>query len=365
VKVDLNSVKILKKHGKSLNDTSLIDGFVIDRKLVWQGMPKHVENAKIALVCGALEVKEVKGRDFADAKLGITSISQATAFEDKQEKILKAMVDKIKASGANVALINRGLDEIASYYLAQAGIPTWKRIFIPDMDLIAKITGGKLVGINELTPETLGHADDVKEMVVGKKKFLSIQGGKGREASTIFVRGGTLHEVEEAERALHDSLCAVRNSIEDKRIVTGGGSTEMAISASLKSLAMNTESREQLAIEAFADAIQIVPKVLAENAGLNPLDVLSTLKNEQATGGSCLGIDSLGMKVADMKTLGIFEPLRTKAQVIKSATEVAIALLRIDNVCFVKGSVKKAPEPTDEPPKYEHAMDWLDEEENA
>jgi chaperonin GroEL (HSP60 family) len=366
VKVDLNNVKIIRRLGESVNDTFLIDGVAVDRELVWPDMPKHVENAKIALVYGALEVKEVKGRDLADIKLKITSTSQVTAFLDEEEKIQKAMVEKIRASGANVALINRGMDDLAAFYLAQAGIPAWKRIFVPEMERIARMSGGKLVGINELTSETLGHAAAVREMVVSGKKFLVIQGGREHEASTIFVRGGILHEVEEAERALHDSLSAVRNSVEDRLVITGGGSMEMAVSSYLKRIALNTEGREQLAIEAFADAIQIVPKVLAENAGLNPIDVLSTLKVEYAGGGSCLGVDALKREVGDMRALGVFEPLRVKTQSLRSATEVAIAILRIDNVYSVRSSGKKAqpPEPvaSEEGPKLdEHRMDFLDE----
>jgi chaperonin GroEL (HSP60 family) len=329
-------------------------------------MPRHVENAKIALVYGALEVKEVKGRDLADIKLKITSTSQVTAFLDEEQKILKAMVEKIRVSGANVALINRGMDDIAVYYLAQAGIPAWKRIFVPEMERIARMSGGKLVDINELTSETLGHAAAVREMVISGKKFLLIEGGREHEASTIFVRGGTLHEVEEAERALHDSLSAVRNSVEDRRVITGGGSIEMAVSSYLKRIAMNTESREQLAIEAFADAIQIVPKVLAENAGLNPLDVLSTLRTEYAGGDSCLGVDALKREVGDMRTLGVLEPLRVKTQAVRSATEIAIAILRIDNVYSVKSSGKKtgiheSGSSEEEPKLDEHMMDFLDE----
>ena len=365
VKVDLNNVKIIKREGESVNNTFLIDGVAVDRELVWNDMPRHVKNAKIALVYGALEVKEVKGRDLADVKLKITSTSQVTAFLDEEEKIQKAMVEKIRASGANVALINRGMDDLAAFYLAQAGIPAWKRIFVPEMERIARISGGKLVGINELTSEKLGHAAAVREMVVGRKKFLLIQGGREHKASTIFVRGGILHEVEEVERALHDSLSAVRNSVEDRLVITGGGSMEMAVSSHLKRIAVNTEGRERLAIGAFADAIQIVPKVLAENAGLNPIDVLSTLRVEYAGGGSCLGVDALKREVGDMRALGVFEPLRVIAQSVRSATEVAVAILRIDNVYSVRSSGKKAQPPesaSEKGPKLdEHRMDFLDQ----
>ena len=367
VKVDLNDVNIIKKEGGSLTDTFLVDGVVVDREIVRQDMPKHVENARIALVYGALEVKEVKGRDLADVKLRITSASQTAAFLDEQEEIIKGMVERIRASGANVALINRGMDDPVVYYLARAGIPAWKRIFVPEMERIARMSGGKLVDIKELTSETLGHAAAVREMVVSGKKFLLIEGGREHEASTIFVRGGTLHEVEEAERALHDSLNAVRNSVEDRKVITGGGSAEMAVSCSLKGIARKTESREQLAIEAFADAIQIVPKALAENAGLNPLDALSVLRTECAGGGSCFGVDALKKEVGDMRALGVFDPLRVKVQAVRSATEVAVAILRIDDVCFVKGSgtlkaqALKSGSSEEEPKLGPHATDWLDQ----
>jgi chaperonin GroEL (HSP60 family) len=324
-KVDLNDVKIIKKEGGSLDDTFLVDGIVIDREITRQDMPKHVENAKIALVYGALEVKEVKGKDLADVKLRITSPSQRSAFLDKEAEIIKTMVEKIRASGANVALINRGMDDLAAYYLARARIPAWKRIFVPEMERIAGMSGGKLVGISELTPEMLGHAAVAKEITVSGKKFLLVEGGREHGASTIFVRGGTLHEVEEAERALHDSLSAVRNSVEDEKVIVGGGCTEMAVSCSLKEIALKTGGREQLAINAFAEAVEIIPKALAEN-------------NDRTC---CFGVDVLKREVGDMKDLKVFEPLRVKIQAIKSATEVAIAILRIDDVCFVKGSGRK------------------------
>ena len=341
LKIDLNDVKIIKKEGGSLADTFLVDGVVVDREIVRQDMPKHVENARIALVYGALEVKEVKGKDLADVKLRITSASQTASFLDEEAKIIKSMVERISASGANVALINRGMDDLAAYYLARAGIPAWKRIFVPEMERIAGMSGGKLVGINELTSETLGHAAAIREMVLSGKKFLLIEGCRGHEASTIFVRGGTLHEVEEVERALHDSLSAVRNSVEDKKVIVGGGFAEIAVSFSLKEIALKLGGREQLAIDAFADAVQVIPKVLAENAGLNPLDALSILRAEYAGGNSSFGVDALKKEIGDMRALGVFEPLRVKVQAFRSATEVAIAILRIDNVCFVKDSGTK------------------------
>ena len=345
VKVDLDNVKIVKQGGGYLSDTFLVDGVAVDREITHQDMPKHVENAKIALIQGALEVKEVKGKDLADVKLRITAPSQIRAFLDEETRIIKCMVEKIKASGANVVLINRGMDDLAIYYLARVRIPAWKRIFTSDMEKIARMTGGKPVGVDELNSEALGHAKVVEERKVGEQKFLLVREGKRRRASTIFIRGGTKHVAEDAERALHDSLCAVRDSIEDGKVIIGGGAAEIEISSHLKEFATKTGDREQLAIEAFAEAVEIIPKTLAENSGLNAIDILSALKAEHSKGNREVGVDALRRETGNMKVNMVFEPLRVKVQAIKSATEVATMILRIDDAFFAKRSnAEKPPE---------------------
>lgn len=343
VKVDLDDVKIEKQEGGALTDTFFVDGIAVDREITRPDMPKHVEDAKIALVKGALEVKEVKGKDLADVKLQINTPSQIKAFLEKETKIIKNMVEKIKSSGANVALINRGMDDLAIYYLARAQIPAWKRIFTSDMEKIARVTGGKLVEVDELAPEALGHAKVVEERKVGDEKYLLVRGGKSRKASTIFIRGGTKHVVEDAERAVRDALCAARDSIEDGKAIVGGGAAEIEISRHLKGFAKEVSGREQLAIEAFAEAVEIVPKTLAENSGLDVTDILSALKAEHGKGNRWTGVDALKNEICNMKDPRVFEPLRVKVHVIKSATEASIMILRIDDAFFTKRTKEEKP----------------------
>jgi len=346
VKVDLDDVKIEKQGGGALTDTFLVNGVAVDREITHPDMPKHVEDARIALIKGALEVKEVKGRDLADVRLQINAPSQIRAFLDKETKIIKRMVEKIKSSGANVALINRGMDDLAVYYLARAQIPAWKRIFTPDMEKIARITGGKLVEVDELTPEALGHAKVVEERKVGEEKYLLVREGKSCRASTIFIRGGTKHVTEDAERGIRDALCALRDTIEDGKVIVGGGAAEIEVSKHLKGFAKEVSGREQLAIEAFAEAAEIIPKTLAENSGLNVADILSALKAEHGKGNRWTGVDALKKEICNMKDLKVFEPLRVKVHVIKSATEAAIMILRVDDAIFAKRTKEeKIPEP--------------------
>jgi thermosome len=343
VKVDLENIKIEKREGCSLLDTFLVDGVVIDREITHPDMPKYVEDAKIALIKGALEVKEVKGKDLADVKLRITAPSQIRAFLDKETRIIHDMVEKVKASGANVALINRGMDDLAIYYLARSQISAWKRIFTPDMEKIARITGGKPVEVNELTSEALGYAKFVEEREIHGKRYLLIRGGKRHEASTIFVRGGTSYVIEEAERGIHDALCTVKSALEDGRVIVGGGASELNISTHLKRLAVRLSGREQLAVEAFAEAVKIIPKALAENSGLNVIDTLSTLEVEHSRGNRFTGVDVMKKEVRDMKDPGVFEPLGVKVHALKSAAELAIMILRIDDAFFAKRTKEEKP----------------------
>mgnify|MGYP001111081296 CR=1 FL=1 len=344
LKVDLDNVKIEKQEGGSLMDTFFVDGVTVNREITHPTMPKYVEDAKIALIEGGLEVKEIKGRDLADVSLRIVAPSQIRTFLDKEKTIIKDMVEKIKSSGANVAIINRGMDDLAVHYLAEARISAWKRIFRPDMEKIARITGGKLVrNPDELTPETLGYAKVVEERKIGREKYLLVKGGKNRKAVTVFVRGGTKYVVDEAERGLHDALCVVRDSIEDGKAIVGGGAAEIEISKHLEGFAKKVSGREQLAIEAFAEAVEVVPRTLTENSGLNVTDILSALKAEHDEGNRWTGVDALKKEICNMKDLGVFEPLRVKVHVIKSATEAAIMLLRIDDAFFAKRTKEEKP----------------------
>lgn len=342
-KVDLEKVKIEKQTGGSLSDTFFIDGNAVDREITHPNMPKYVKNAKMALINGGLEVKAVKGKDLADVKLRIVAPSQIRAFRDKEKEIVEGMVEKIKASGANVALINRGIDDLAVYYLERARISTWKRIYSSDMERIARMTGGKPVKVGELTPEVLGQAEVVEERKVGEKKYLLIRGGENRRASTIFIRGGTKHVTEEAERAVRDALCAVRDSIEDGKVIVGGGAAEIEISKHLKEFAMKTAGREQLAVKAFAEAVEVIPKTLAENSGLNVIDDIIALKAEHSRENRWAGVDVLGKKIGNMNDLEVLEPLRVKVHAIKTATESAIMILRIDDAIFARRTKEDRP----------------------
>jgi thermosome len=344
LKVDLDSIKIEKQEGKSLKDTFHIDGVAVNREITHPAMPKYIGDARIALIERGLEVKEIKGRDFADVKLAITAPSQIKGFTDKEKTIIKDIVEKIKASGANVAIINRGMDDLAVHYLAEARIPAWKRVFKPDMEKIARITGGKLIqNPDELTPETLGYAKVVEERKIGKGKYLLVRVGKNRKATTIFVRGGTKYVVEEAERGLHDALCVVRDSLEDAKAIVGGGAAEMEISKHLREFVKEVSGREQLAIEAFAKAIETIPKALAENSGLDATDIVTTLKSEHNRGNKWAGVDISKKATGNMKNLEILEPLRVKVNAVKSATEAAVMILRIDDAFFAKRTGEKPP----------------------
>lgn len=344
LKVDLDNVKIEKQEGGSLRDTFFVDGVTVNREITHPAMPKYIEDAKIALIERGLEVKEIKGRDLADVKLRITAPSQIRTFSDKEKNIIKDMVKKIKSSGANVAIINRGMDDLAVHYLAETRISAWKRIFKPDIEKIARITGGKLVrNPDELTPEALGYAKVVEERKIGKEKYLLVRGGKNRKAVTIFVRGGTKYVIEEAERGLHDALCVVRDSIEDEKAIVGGGAAEIEISKHLREFIKEVSGREQLAIEAFAKAVEIIPKTLAENSGLDTTDILAILRSEHSKGNKWTGVDVLKRGICNMKSLEIFEPLRVKVHAIKSATEATTMILRIDDAFFAKKTMEEKP----------------------
>jgi len=344
LKVDLDNIKIEKQEGGSLRDAFFVDGVAVNREITHPAMAKYAEDAKIALIEGGLEVKEIKGRDLADVSLRIAAPSQIRSFLDKEKNIIKDMVKKIKSSGANVAIINRGMDDLAVHYLAEARISAWKRVFKSDIEKIARITGGKLVrSPDELTPETLGYAKVVEERKIGREKYLLVRSGKNRKAVTIFVRGGAKYVVDEAERGLHDALSVVRDSIEDGKAIVGGGAAEIEISKHLREFVKEVSGREQLAIEAFAKAVEIIPKTLAENSGLDATNILATLKSEHSKGNKWAGVGLSKKGARNMKSLEIFEPLRVKVHAIKSATEAATMILRIDDAFFAKRTMEEKP----------------------
>ena len=339
LRADIDLIKILKKHGKSLEETELVRGMVIDKEVAHPQMPKIVHSAKIALINAKLEIEKTE----FDAKINIESPEQMKMFLDEEERMLKEMVDKIAEAGANVVFCEKGIDDVALHFLAKKGILAVKNVSSSDMEKLARATGGKIVAsVKDLTPDVLGEAKLVEEVKIGDDKLVYVRECKNPKAVTIVVRGGTEHVVDEAERSLHDALCGVRNAIEDGKIVPGGGAPEAEVAKQLREYAVKVGGREQLAIEAFADAVESIPLTLAENGGLDPVDIMVALRAaHEKTDGFRMGVDVFTGKIRDMLELKVVEPLRVKLQVIKSATEAANMILKIDDVIAAKGVEKE------------------------
>ncbi|MHA1237661.1 MAG: thermosome subunit beta [Candidatus Odinarchaeia archaeon] len=340
LKADIDNIKVEKKQGESLEDTQFINGIVLDKEVVHPGMPKIVKNAKIALLNCPLEVEKTE----FDAKINITRVEQMQAFIEEEQKILKDMVDKLVSIGANVVLTQKGIDEVAQHFLAKAGIMAVRRIRNSDIEKLARATGAKIAtNIEDITAEDLGYAEVVEERKVADENMVFVEGCKGAKSVSILIRGGTEMIVEEAERALHDAICVVRNLVEEPRIVAGGGAPEIEAARALKDYAETLSGREQLAVNKFAEALEVIPKTLAENAGLDPVDILVDLRSRHEKGEKTVGVDVLGGKVADMSKLNIWEPASVKKQAIKSASEAAQMILRIDDVIAAAHEEPKMP----------------------
>ncbi|MFH0897877.1 MAG: thermosome subunit beta [Candidatus Bathyarchaeota archaeon] len=327
-KVDVDDVKVEKKAGESINDTSYIEGMILDKEVVHPGMPKRIQNAKIALINSPLEIEKTE----LTAKINIEKPEEMKAFLDEEERTLKEMVDKIVASKANVLVCEKGIDDLAQHYLAKKGVLAVRRASESNMEKLAKATGGKvIVNLNDLTEQDLGYAKNVEERKIGDDKWVFIEGCKNPRAVTILIRGGTSKVVDEAERALHDALCVIRDIIERPYVVAGGGSVEIEVASRVKKWAEKLSGKEQLAAIGFAEALEVIPSALAENAGLDPVDILVELRARHEKGERCAGVSAEG-GVKDMSELGIYEPLVVKEQIVKSASEVASMILRIDDV---------------------------------
>ncbi len=336
--VDIDSIQIVKKQGGAIDDTELIEGMIIDKEKVHPGMPSRVKDAKIALINMALEVKKPE----IDANIQIKDPTMVRAFLEEEEKILRGMVEKIKESGANVVFCQKGIDDMAQHFLAKEGIYAVRRVKKSDMEKLSKATGAKIVtSLDDLTSEELGHAELVEQRKIGEDNMTFVIGCENPKAVSILVRGGTEHVVDEVERILKDALHVVAKAVEDGKIVTGGGSSAVEIALKLRDYAASVGGREQLAIEAFADAMEIVPRTLAENAGHDPIDMLIELRKAHKDGKVTYGINVYEGKVADMMELGVIEPIRVGKQAIDSATDAAIMILRIDDVIAAKGETKK------------------------
>ncbi|MDF2736714.1 MAG: thsA4 [Nitrososphaeraceae archaeon] len=328
-KVDIDDIKVEKKAGGSLRNTTLIQGIVLDKEVVHGGMPKRIENAKIALLNSALEIEKTE----FDAKINISSPDQMKMFLEEENRMLKDMVDKIKNAGANVVVCQKGIDDIAQHYLAKSDILTVRRVKESDMTKLARATAARIVNnIDDLIPENLGNADLVEERKVENDKWVFIEGCKHPKSVTILIRGGSQRVVDEAERSIHDALMVTKDVLEKPFIVAGGGSPEAYVAGRLREWTSTLSGREQLAAEKFADALEVIPITLAENAGMDPIDATTDLRAKQSKGSKWMGIDVKAAKITDISKLDIFEPLSVKEQIIKSATEVASMILRIDDV---------------------------------
>ena len=327
--VDIDDVKVEKKAGGSLRDTKLIKGIVLDKEVVHGGMPKRIEKAKIALVNSALEIEKTE----FDAKINISSPDQMKMFLEEENKMLKNMVDKIISSGANVIICQKGIDDVAQHYLAKSNILAVRRVKESDMTKLARATGARTVNnLEDLSSKDLGSADLVEERKVETDKWVFIEGCKHPKAVTILIRGGSQRVVDEADRSIHDALMVTKDVMEKPFIVAGGGSPESFVAGKLRDWSSTLSGREQLAADKFAESLEVIPLALAENAGMDPIDTLTELRSKQAKGSKWSGIDARSGKVVDMSKLDIVEPLIVKEQIIKSATEVASMILRIDDV---------------------------------
>lgn len=336
--VDTDNIKVEKKVGESLANSSLVNGIVIDKEIVHTGMPKNIKNAKIALADVALEIKETE----TDAKIEITSPDQLQAFLDQEENMLKKMVQTIKQSGANVLFCQKGIDDLAQHFLAKEKILAVRRVKKSDMDALARATGATVVSrLEDLSEKDLGKAENVSEKKIAGDQMTFVEGCKNPKAVSILVRGGSEHVVDEAERAVHDAIMSTTTAIKSGKILAGGGSCEVEVSMKLKEFAKTVGGREQLAIEAFAEVLESIPKTLAETAGMDSIDTIVNLRSKHSgKNGKYIGVDVHSAKLEDMKAKKVIEPLNVKTQAITSASEVAEMLLRIDDI--IAGSSKSS-----------------------
>ena len=335
--VDDDNIQIVKKQGGSMDDTKMIAGIIVDKEAVHAAMPKRVEKAKIALVDSALEVKKTE----IDAKIEITDPNQLHAFLDEEENMLKKMVDVVRKSGASVLFCQKGIDDLAQHYLAKEKIYAVRRVKKSDMEKLAKATGANLVTkLDDLKADDLGDAALIEEKKIADDRMTFVTGCKNPKAVSVLIRGGTEHVVDEIDRSLHDAISVVSVAIEDGKLVTGGGSTASELALKLRDYAASVGGREQIAIDAFASAMEVVPTALSENAGLDPIDVLIEMRQAHKSGKKYAGINVFTGKVVDMRKERVLEPIRVGKQAISSATDAAVMILRIDDVIASKGGDK-------------------------
>ncbi|MCL6577894.1 MAG: TCP-1/cpn60 chaperonin family protein [Candidatus Bathyarchaeota archaeon] len=327
---DIDNIQIIKKTGKSLLESQLVQGLIVDKEVVHTGMPKKIENAKIALLDCPLEIEKTE----FSAEIRIRDPNQMKAFLDQETKMLKEMVDKIKASGANVVFCQKGIDDMAQHFLAKEGILAARRVKQSDMEKLSRATGGRIItDLADLTEQDLGDAGVVEERKIGEDKMIFVEKCKDPRSVAVLIRAGLERMVDEAERAMTDALSVVSDVIENNKIVAGGGAVEIEIAKELRNYATKVGGREQLAIEAFADAIEVIPRTLAENAGLEPIDIIVELRAaHEKTDGKHMGVNVFTGKTENTYNNGVVEPLVVKEQAVKSAAESASMILRIDDV---------------------------------
>jgi len=336
--VDLDNIKIEKKTGGGVSDTELIQGITIDKERVHSEMPREVKEAKILIIDSSLEVKETEG----DAQIRVNSPDQLQAFIAQEEKIMRDMVEKVKKTGATVVFCQKGIDDLAQYFLAKAGIYACRRVKQSDIAKLAKATGAKIVtNLDDVSSKELGHAGLVEEKKIAGEALTFVRNCKNPKAVTILIRGGTEHVVDEVERAVEDALGDLAAVVETGKIVAGGGAPEIEVARELMKYSSGLSGREQLAVRAFAEALDVIPRTLAENGGLDPIDVLINIKAAHEEGKKWAGVDVATGKIVDMLQAQVLEPLKVKTQAIKSASEVSVMILRIDDV-IAAGKLSKA-----------------------
>ena len=333
--VDLKNIQTVKKAGAKMEESYIVKGLIIDKEPVQPSMPKLVEGAKIALIDAPFEVKKTE----IDAKIQITDPNQLSQFIAEEEKMLKDMVMKVKASGANVVFCQKGIDDLAQHFFAKEGIYACRRVKKSDMERLGRSTGANIINkISEIDPSDLGYAETVELKKVEEEEMTFITGVKEPKTVSVLVRGGTNHVADEVERSLVDAWSVVKVAIEDGMMVTGGGSTAMEIAMQLRDYAQTIGGREQIAIEAFASALESIPSTLAENAGLDPINIVIEMRKQHKEGKVYAGLNPYTGKVEDMKALNVIEPYRIGKQAINSATDAAVMILRIDDVIASKAS---------------------------
>jgi thermosome len=327
--VDLDMVKLEKKPGGAVTDTTLIRGLLVDKEVVHEGMPKRVKDATIGLLNAAMEIEKTE----FDAKIHIETPEEMQAYLDREEEMLREMVKKVKDAGVTVLFSQKGIDDMIQHFLSREGILAARRLSKSDIEALAKATGAKVVNsIKELTAEDTGYAENVEERKIGDDKMLFVEGCRNPKAVSILIRGGTERVVDEAERSLHDALCVIRDVVEDPKVVAGGGAPEIEVARRLREYAETVTGRERLAVNKYADAIEVIPVTLAENSGMDPIDALSEMQSRHTKGELWAGVNGLEGKISDMAKLDVYEPVAVKVQALKSATESSTMLLKIDDI---------------------------------